>query len=712
MAERDSEIALELEQHDATPMYGPTLARRAFLQTIAGGVVVCLWVRSPAAGRRGGNHFAGPATPKALAAWLHIAEDGSVTVYTGKVEVGQGIRTSLAQQVAEELRVRPASVQMVMGDTDLTPWDMGTFGSRTTPTMGPQLRAVAATARELLVGLAAKRWKADPATLSVIEGKVLDPKTGQSLGYGELTRGEKLLKDVEPDPPLTPPKDWKVAGQSEPRGNGRALVTGEHLYTSDLQRPKMRFGKVLRPAGFHARLVSVDAKEAKALPGVDVVHEGDFVGVVAKDAWQAERALAAIRAHWEVPPQPSNADLFALLKKNAEPEGNGYEHVVGAVRPARESAEIREAQTYTAEHIAHVPLEPRAAVAEWQDGKLTVWTGTQRPFAVREELAKAFHHSPKKVRVIVPDTGSAYGGKHSGEAAVEAARLAKAVGRPVKLIWTREEELTWSYFRPAALIEVQSGMSKDGKLLAWELHNYNAGPSGIRTPYDVPNQSIHYHPTKPILRQGSYRALAATVNHFARESHMDELAHAAGMDPVKLRLQNLSDARLRAALEAAAAEFGWGKHKSTAERGFGVACGVEKGGFVATCAEVEIPRGTRQVRVVRVIEAFECGAIVNPDGVRNQVEGAIVQALGGALFEAVRFDGGRILSAHLAGYRVPRFRDVPEIGVVLLDRKDLPPAGAGETPIVGLAPAVANAIFAATGKRLRHMPLVPDGALP
>jgi isoquinoline 1-oxidoreductase len=295
-----------------------------------------------------------------------------------------------------------------------------------------------------------------------------------------------------------------------------------------------------------------------------------------------------------------------------------------------------------------------------------------------------------------------------GDAAVEAARLAKSAGKPVKLVWTREEEFTWAYFRPAGVIEVKAAAGSDGKITAWEFHNYNSGPAGIATPYDIPNQHIQFHPADSPLRQGSYRGLAATANHFVRESAMDELAHEAGIDPLEFRLKNLADPRLRAVLEASAKKVGWGKEKSSAARGFGIAGGVEKGGYVATCAEVEVT-SSRDIRIVRVVEAFECGAVVNPNGLRNQIEGSIVQGIGGALFEAVHFDNGRILNPHFAQYRVPRFSDIPQIEIELLDRKDLPSAGAGETPIVGLAPAIGNAIFSATGIRLRSLPMVPGG---
>jgi isoquinoline 1-oxidoreductase len=340
---------------------------------------------------------------------------------------------------------------------------------------------------------------------------------------------------------------------------------------------------------------------------------------------------------------------------------------------------------------------------------LTVWTGTQRPFGVRGELAEAFHIPEDRVRVLMPDTGSGYGGKHTGETALEAARLAKAAKRPVKVTWSREEEFTWAYFRPAGVIEVSSGVQKDGSITAWEFHNYNSGSAGIKPYYEIPNQRIVFHESNSPLRQGSYRALASTANHFARESHIDELAHELNMDPLEFRLKNLNNERLRAVFQAAAERFGWGKRKAAPGQGFGMGGGYEKLGNIATFVEVNVDSKTGAVKVVRVASSFECGAIINPDNLRSQVEGANVQGLGGALFEAIEFENGKILNPRLSQYRVPRFKDLPLIETVLLDRKDLPSAGAGECPMIGLAPAIANAIFDASKVRLRSLPLVPRG---
>ena len=706
-------LPAELAQHtvDDKP-YWFRLDRRDFLKLFGGGLLVCLTDHSVLA-QESGRTFGSHELPNDIAAWLAIGADSKVTVFTGKVEVGQNIRTSLAQQVAEELRVPFDSITMLMGDTDLVPWDAGTFGSRTTPTMGPQLRKMAAAARQVLIEMAAKRWKVDPSSLTAADAKVSSPNAGQSLSYGELTRGEKLVQTISAEVSMTPASDWKIAGTAVPKVNGRDFVTGKHKYPSDIVRPGMMFGKVLRPEGFNATLASLDTTRAEKIPGVTVVHDGDFIAVAAPDPPTAERALSALQAKWNVPAQPSNQGLFASFKQSSKgtEDDDGPAPSAGFVSQAIAAAPIHLHQQYTVQYIAHAPLEPRAAVAEWTNGKLTVWTGTQRPFGVRDDLMAAFHLPPEKVRVIQPDMGSGYGGKHTGEAAVEAARLSKAAGKPVKVVWTREEEFTWAYFRPAGLIEISSGANHDGTLVAWEHHNYNSGPAAIRTPYNVTHQVSQFHPADSPLRQGSYRALAATANNFARESHMDEAAHAVGMDPLEFRMKNLTDPRLRAVLQAAADKFNWSASKSTPQRGFGIACGNDKGGYVATCVEVEMMPADNKVKIRRVVQAWESGAIINPDGLRNQVSGAIVQGIGGALFEQIQFANGRILNPHFAQYRVPRFRDAPQIEVVLLDRKDLPSAGAGESGIIGLAPAVGNAIFAATGTRLRNMPMAPSGAV-
>jgi CO/xanthine dehydrogenase Mo-binding subunit len=706
----DDDLKIESERYElfAGPLYNFNFNRRQFLKAFSGGIALIVPASSLIAhtlqqeqgesGRGRRNEL----IPDEIGAWIHIDEKGTVSVFTGKVELGQNIRTSLTQAVAEELHVPLDVVRIVMADTDLTPFDMGTFGSLTTPRMAPQLRKAAAAARETLVALAAEQWKVEPGTVRIVNARFVNHDASKSLTLAEVARGQKLVKTIPADVAITAAKDWTLAGTSVPKVDGRDFVTGKHQYTTDIKREGMVYGRIVRPSALEAKLVSSDTKAAEAMAGVTVVRDGDFIGVTAPDRETAIRAEKAIAVHWQAPGQPGNEELFDYLKKNAAASRGG--RPVGSITDGMAAADKKLSQTYTIAYIAHAPLEPRAAVAEWNGDKLTVWTGTQRPFGVRSELAEAFHIPEEKIRVIVPDTGSGYGGKHTGECAIEAARLARGSGKPVKLVWTREEEFNWAYFRPAGVIEVNSGVKNDGTVSAWEFHNYNSGGSGIQVKYDFPNQDIQFHNSKSPLRQGSYRGLAATANHFAREVHMDQLAQLVRLDPVAFRLKNIKDARLKAVLEAAADKFGWSR-KKTEGRGRGIACGFEKGSYIATAAEVLVDAKTGSVKLERVVESFECGAIVNPRHLHNQVEGAVVQAIGGALFESVQFKNGQVLNGKFSKYRLPRFSDMPVIEIVLVDRKDLPSAGAGETPIVGLAPAISNAIFDLTGKRIRSMPL-------
>jgi nicotinate dehydrogenase subunit B len=691
------------------------LVRRDFFKLLGAGMLVACGLKETSAFQESGFRARqnGESLPKEIGAWLHIGENGVVTVYTGKAEMGQNIRTSLSQAVAEELHFPLDRIEMVMGDTQLTPFDMGTFGSRTTPTMNLQLRKVAASARDALIGLAAKQWNKDAKDLFASDGKVMEraslhKRGARAIEYAALVKGQQLTQTIPAEDPLISATDWKIAGTTVPKINGRDFVTGKHLYPSDQKLPGMLHGKVLRPPSFGATLVSVDPPPTPLMSGVTFVHDGDFVGVAAPDQQSASRALAAIHAEWKEQPQISNKELFDYLKKNSSKDGSAPQ-AVGSVEQGMAAAEHKLNQTYTVNYIAHAPLEPRAALAQWSGDNLTVWTGTQRPFGVRTQLAEAFKISEDRVRVLMPDTGSGYGGKHTGEAAIEAARLARAASVPVRIVWTREEEFTWAYFRPAGVMEISGGVRNDGTIAAWEFHNYNSGSAGIQTFYDIPNQRLQFHEVDSPLRQGSYRALASTANHFARESFMDELAHQVKMDPLQFRLKNLTNDRLRAVFTAAAQKFGWGNPKTSAGQGFGIAGGYEKLGNVATCVEVRVDRASGDVKIARIVTAFECGTIVNPDGLKNQVEGANVMGIGGALFESIQFENGRILNPKFSKYRVPRFSDIPTIETVLLDRKNLPSAGAGECPIVGLAPAIGNAIFDATGTRLRSLPMVPEG---
>lgn len=583
---------------------------------------------------------------------LHFADNGSVTLLTGKVEMGQGPRTLLTQAVAEELRIDPARVTLLMGDTAQVPDDGGTWASLTTPQTVPVVRKAAAAARKLRLASASDA--------------------------------------------LTEPAHWKVLGTSLPPVGARDIVTGARQYACDHRHEGALHGAVVRPPGHRAKLQSFDAQSA---PGL--IRDGDFLGVVAATPAAAAKAARQAKAQWTIEPLTASAGLEAHFRKTAQPPDPNpnvrypalFQH--GDVAAALAAAPHKHEATYSLQPIAHCSLEPRSAIAEWTAGKLTVWSGTQAPFLVRRQLAQAFGIEEANVRVVAINIGGAFGGKQNGECEIETARLAKAAGRAVKLQWTREEESTAAYSRPAGIIDVRSGTAPDGKLLAWDFHNYNSGPSGLRCHYPVPHMLCAHHRAQSPLRQGSYRSLAAAANTFAREAHIDELAALHKTDPLEYRLRNLTDARTREVLERAAERFGWAKAKNS-----GLACNLEKHARLALFAEMDGPR------VVRVVVAFDPGAVLNPDGLRHQIMGATIQGIGGALFERLQWDRNNITNPRLSRYRLPRFSDTPSIYILLIDRRDIEPAGAGESPITIVAPALAGALFAQDGKRRRALPLL------
>jgi CO/xanthine dehydrogenase Mo-binding subunit len=687
------------------PAYEFGCDRRGFLEFAGAGLLIMVFAPVVEGQRRRGNETA------TLGARLHLGEDGVVTILTGKIEEGQGPRTELALAAAEELRVPIERVRMMMADTDVTPNDGTTAGSGTTPRAVPSVRRAAATARELLLSAASEQWRADRTQLQMRDGMVTSPDGARKLTYGDLAKSPGLAaaykNNLPSDVALTPAKDWRALGTPHHRVNGREIVTGAHQFPSDIVRPNMLYGCILRPPTYGAVLESVDLAPARKLPDVTAVRDAEFAGCAAPTSFAARKAVAALAgtAQWRTKEHPASSRLFEHLKEHAE--ARPREQVRGSLETGFHSARQRLKATYRAGYVQHAPMETRAAVAEWTEEKLTVWTGTSNPFSIREQLAQAFHLRPEQVRVIVPDMGGGFGGKHTGEAALEAARLAKEAGRPVSLQWTRAEEFMWAYFRPAALIEIEAGIDDAGAVVAWDFANYNSGSSALDSPYRMPNVRTRFLPCAAPLRQGSYRCLAGTANNFARESFMDELAAAAHADPLEFRLAHLDNARLREVMVAAAEHFGWRERrkKRRANTGLGLACGTEKGSVVAACVEVEVDRTTGTPWLLEICEAFECGAVLNPANLLAQVEGSIMMGLGAALREEIQFENGRLTNGSFAKYGPPRFRDLPKMEIVLLDKKDREPVGAGETPIMAVAPALGNAVFDAIGERVRMMPV-------
>jgi len=629
------------------------------------------------------------------------------------VEAGQGARAEISQAAAEELRVPLARIQAIMADTSTVPDDGITAGSGTTPRTLPAVRQAAAAARNALIEYAAQKWSVDPKEITIQDGAAHTKTSNDTLSYPDLAVDEEAAKTLQAnlsgDISLTRVKEWSVLGRPTTRPNARDLVTGSHKYPSDIQRPGMLYGRVLRAPSYGAKLISLDLAPAGQVKGSVPIKDGDFVGVAAPNSFLARQAIGLIgdNVKWETAPHPSSKQLFEHLKKNAE---GGLPENPFAAELANAKQSLK--QVFTVAYAQHAPLEPRAAVAEWNNDQLTVWTGTQNPFGCRGELARAFHIPEDKVRVIVPDFGSGFGGKHTGECAVEAARLAKAAGKPVSLRWTRREEFTWAYFRPAAYIQVEAGLDDQGQLSSWYFVNVNSGGAALETPYRAGKSRCQFIGSQAPLRHGSYRALASTANNFARESFMDELAALAKLDPLDFRLAHIENPRLRAVLATAAAKFGWKdsvkEKKPEGSRpsaiGYGLACGTEKGSYVAACVEIQLD-SEKAIKVKRITQAFDCGPIMNPSNLRAQVQGAIIMGLGPALREEMTFERGEITNPTFRQYQVPRFADVPELDIHLLDRPDLDPSGAGETPIIAIAPAIANAVFFATGERIRSMPI-------
>lgn len=643
------------------------------------------------------------------ATWLRVHGDGTATAYAGKVEYGQGIRHGFAVEVADELRLPLARVSVVLGDTDRVPWDMGTFGSQSTARVGVQLRLAAATAREQLLALAADRLDLPVADLEARGGRVVSKRdAAHGVDYGELLAGHMLERALDPDAELTIEADFTVMGRPSQRVDAVARVTGAAVYSQDVLVPGMLFAAVVRPPSYGARLREVDTRAAEAMPGVvQVVRFEELLAVLAESDEEAAFAARVVRAQWdEQAGQPSRWDMPALLVDSGR-EGFATQEA-GDLAAGFAAATHTLESTYYAPYVTNAPMEPRAAVAQWQDERLTVWAGTQRPFGIRAELAAEFEIDESAIRVIAPEIGGGFGGKSIYPVAAEAAHLARIARRPVRVAYTRVEETQWSTFRPSALITIRSGFDGDGRLTAWESHAYHSGERvmigrrGSEMPYDAPHVlSMVYRSDSP-LKSGSYRSLGAAVNHFAREVHMDEIAETVGVDPVELRLRNLSHPRFRRVLERAADAILWNPAERAA-RGLGIAIGVDVGSYCATAVELRV-QGT-EVRVDRVSATLDCGLVVNPEGAINQVEGSIVMGLGTALYEAIDFEGGRLLNAGFTRYRVPRINNSPRIDVLLVGDADAPSTGAGEPGIVPIAAAIANAVSVVTGARQRELPI-------
>jgi nicotinate dehydrogenase subunit B len=711
----DDYVALDFK--DNMILYPQT--RREFFKLLGGGIFIFVSLGDLALAQEGGRQRGGrPGLPSDFNAFLRIGEDGRITCFTGKIEMGQGPITSLPQMLAEELDAPLETVDIVMGDTERCPWDMGTFGSMTTRNFGPALQAAGAEARAVLLELAAEALQLPQTQLLVRDGAIYDSKDQtKRVTYAQLAKGQKIERHVKAKPGLKAAFAHTIVGKPVLRRDARDKVTGKAQYSGDLREPGMLYAKLLRPPAHGAKLKRVDTAAAKAIAGVQVVEQGDSVAVLHELPDVAETALAKIKAEFDVPePEVDDKTLFEHLLKTG-PEGRAVAEG-GDLAGGRKLATKMVERTYLNSYVAHAAMETHTALAKVQGDKATVWASTQNPFGAQREIAEAIGLPAQNVRVITPFVGGGFGGKTRNTQAVEAARLSKAVGKPVQVMWSRAEEFFYDTFRPAAVVKISSGTDALGRMVFWDYDVLFAGERGARQFYDVPNHRTLARPSgfqasagaQP-LATGAWRAPGNNTNSFARESHLDIMAAEAGMDPVDFRLKNLKDERMIRVLKAAAERFGWKPAKSPSKRGYGVACGTDAGSYVATIVEADVDTKKGTVQVKRVVCAQEMGLVINPEGATIQAEGCVTMGLGYALTEEVHFKGGKVLDTNFDSYELPRFSWVPKIETVLIDAKDSPPQGGGEPAIIVMGAVVANAIYDRTGARLLQLPMTPERVL-
>ncbi len=690
----------------------PSPGRRDFFRRIGGGIVVLVALDA----LESSSQPAHRAYPENFNAYLVVGRDSRVTVFSGKIEMGQGVLTSQAQMVAEELGVDLGSIDMVLGDTARCPWDMGTFGSLTTRMFGPVLRAAAAQARVALISLAAERLGV-PAGQLVARGGVVsvDGDLSRALSYGELSKGAAIAQVVGRKAVLRAASEFSVMGRSPPRLDGVDKVTGAAKYAADIRLPGMLHARIVRPPGHDARLARIDTSPAEAIAGVSVVRVEGLVAVLHEDPEIADQALGRVKCDWTTPPSTLNQDtVFERLL--AAPLGRRTTLDRGDLAGARASASTRFESTYRKGYVAHAPIEPHTALADVRDGKATIWASTQTPFPTRDLVAQRLRMKQEDVRIITPYVGGGFGGKSAGPQAIEAALLSAAVRRPVQLAFSRAEEFLYDTFDPACVVRIASALGRDGKIALWDYEVFAAGERGSELFYDIPNARIEIRgqvayegsPSESRLHPfavGPWRAPGANMNVFAIESQIDLMASAAKQDPVAFRLKHLSNRRVARVLETAAERFGWTPAAAPSRRGLGVACSIDAGTCVAAIAKVDVDRRTGQVKVQRIVCAQDMGIVVNPTGATIQIEGGLAMGLGYALSEELRFRGGEILDRNFDTYALPRFRDVPAIEAVLVKNDELAPQGGGEPAITVAGAVIANAVFDATGVRHFRLPI-------
>jgi len=693
-----------------------TIDRRDFLKLTSSGLLVVFSVKPPHGAMQPVWNFAEQQrTPPDFNAFLHIGANGRVTLFVGKIEMGQGVLNGLPQIAAEELNVPFEMVDCVMGDTDLCPFDNGTFGSLSVWRLGPILHAAAAEARAVLVQMGSEKLGVPASDLTVKDGIVVSKSNAaKKVSYGELTAGKKIERRFEGQAALDKVSEYTIIGKNYPRRDAIEKVTGKAKFAGDIAPPNALHARIVRAGAHGATITAIDTSEAEKQPGVRIVKDGDLVAVLHAHRDEADRALKLVKT--TVTPSSNTLDhenIFAHLEEVAvekRPAGTAGDVAVGE----KAAVQVISAK-YLKGYVAHAPMETHTAVAAvGPDGRLTCWASTQTPFPLQTQIARACKLAPEKVRVITPFVGGGFGGKSANQQAEEAARLAVAAGVPVRVAWARDEEFFFDTFDPAAVIKIRAGLDANNKIVSWDNEITGAGNRGAAMFYDVPNHRTMVkgswsgnqgamHPFKV----GPWRAPGANANVWAREVHIDTLAAKVRMDPVEFRRLNLKNPRMLRVLDACVKKFGWTPKPGPSKRGFGVALGEDAGTYVAHMAEVKVNPATGAITVVRVVCAQDMGVVVYPEGALTQMEGCIMMGLGYTLGEEVRFKNGEVIDKNFGGYAMPKFSWLPKIEGVLLDSPDLPSQGGGEPAIVSMGAVIANAVFDATGVRLTQLPMTP-----
>jgi len=691
------------------------LSRRGFLKRLGGGVTIVMTV---------GGYGALQACSESRAdekdgynAYLHIKADGRVDCLTGKIEMGQSVYTALKQLLAEELDVALEKVDIIMGDTDICPYDAGTWGSLSVRSFGPQLRAGAAEGRSALLDLAAAFLDVAKTQLTVTDGLVSvigNPDKG--ITYAELMDGKQVVKSVSDEPTLKKPSEFKVMGKSVKRHDAEEKVTGEAKYAADIQLPGMLYAAILRPPDHRAKLNTVDVSAAAAMKGVQVINQDGIVATLHKDPEVSRAAIYEVKAEWEYPDSDVNDEsifdhLVSTGSKSRSVEEEGSNEFI-------ESEDLVVVEhTYLDGYKAHAPIEPHAATAMMDGDKLVMWASSQTPFGSKAAIVEELGMPEDKVHLKQIFLGGGFGGKIYNPQVVELAKLVKITGKPIQLNYTRREEFFYDFFRPAAVVKAKSAVSRDGIIQHWNYDVYYAGRRGSQFFYETPNKSIkswddaeggakgHLFPT------GAWRAPANNTNTFARESQLETMASRIGMDPLEFRLKNLKNDQMIRTLKLAAEKFGWKPLKGPSGNGWGIACGFDAGTWIAAIAEVEVDTTSGHVQVKRVVCAQDMGLVVNPHGATIQVEGGITMGLGYALSEDIEFAGGQIKSRNFDDYHITTFSMAPRIESYFINDPEAAPQGGGEPAVITAGGAIGNAIFDACGARITRLPMTPERVL-